>query len=148
MWGYGPDRTGSGSDLIWRLRAPDQGSTVSELLSVSRLKSIMKGASFADVAAIQERVTAVLRSFPKEAFADSFQKLYELLPRMAINLKANKVNLFVSSVLFVFWYHSPNFLDTPLIVVFLIRLIMHGMNISKQKSRLQNATFHYLPCTA
>jgi hypothetical protein len=32
---------------------------------------------------------------------------------MAIILKANKVNLFVSSVLFVFWYHSPNFLDTP-----------------------------------
>jgi hypothetical protein len=28
-------------------------------------------------AAIQERVTAVLRSNPKEAFADSFQKLYE-----------------------------------------------------------------------
>jgi hypothetical protein len=28
-------------------------------------------------AAIQERVTAVLRSIPKEAFADSFQKLYE-----------------------------------------------------------------------
>jgi hypothetical protein len=42
-----------------------------------RLKSIMKGARFADVAAIQERVTAVLRSIPKEAFADSFQKLYE-----------------------------------------------------------------------
>jgi hypothetical protein len=43
----------------------------------SRLKSIMKGARFVDVAAIQERVTAVLRSIPKEAFADSFQKLYE-----------------------------------------------------------------------
>jgi hypothetical protein len=28
------------------------------------------------VAKIQERVTAVLRSIPKEAFADSFQKLY------------------------------------------------------------------------
>jgi hypothetical protein len=28
-------------------------------------------------AAIQERMTAVLRSIPKEAFADSFQKLYE-----------------------------------------------------------------------
>jgi hypothetical protein len=27
-------------------------------------------------------------------------------------LKANKVNLFVSSVFFVFWYHSPNVLDT------------------------------------
>jgi hypothetical protein len=28
-------------------------------------------------AAIQEHVTAVLRSIPKEAFADSIQKLYE-----------------------------------------------------------------------
>jgi hypothetical protein len=37
----------------------------------------MKGACFADVAAIQECVTVVLRSIPKEAFADSFQKLYE-----------------------------------------------------------------------
>jgi hypothetical protein len=37
----------------------------------------MKGARFADVAAIQERVTAVLRSIPKQAFADSFQNLYE-----------------------------------------------------------------------
>jgi hypothetical protein len=42
-----------------------------------RLKSIMKSESFGDVAAIQERVTAVLRSIPKEAFADRFQKLYE-----------------------------------------------------------------------
>jgi hypothetical protein len=41
------------------------------------LKSITKGARFADIAAIQEHVTAVLRSIPKEAFADSFQKLYE-----------------------------------------------------------------------
>jgi hypothetical protein len=39
-----------------------------------RLKSIMKGARFAD-AAIQERVAAVLLSIPKEAFADSFQKM-------------------------------------------------------------------------
>jgi hypothetical protein len=37
----------------------------------------MKGARFADVAAIQERVTAVLRSIHKEAFANSFQKLSE-----------------------------------------------------------------------
>jgi hypothetical protein len=35
-----------------------------------------------------------------------------VLWRMTIILKANKVNLFVSSVVFVFWYHSPNFLDT------------------------------------
>jgi methylmalonyl-CoA mutase cobalamin-binding subunit len=28
-------------------------------------------------AAIQQRVTVVLRSIPKDAFADSFQKLYE-----------------------------------------------------------------------
>jgi methylmalonyl-CoA mutase cobalamin-binding subunit len=37
----------------------------------------MKGARFADMAAIQEGVTAVGRSVHKEAFADSFQKLYE-----------------------------------------------------------------------
>jgi hypothetical protein len=37
----------------------------------------MKGVRFADVATIQERVTAFLRSIPKEAFSDSFQKLYE-----------------------------------------------------------------------
>jgi hypothetical protein len=42
-----------------------------------RLKSIMKGARFVDVAAIQGRVTAVPQSIPKEVFANSFQKLYE-----------------------------------------------------------------------
>jgi hypothetical protein len=42
-----------------------------------RLKSITEGAPFADVGAIQERATAVLRSITKEAFADSFQTLYE-----------------------------------------------------------------------
>ena len=42
-----------------------------------RLKNIMKGARFADVATIQGRETAVLQSIPTEAFADSFQKLYE-----------------------------------------------------------------------
>jgi hypothetical protein len=62
--------------LIWRPRAPDQGSTVDFFL-FPRLKSIMKGACFAYVAGIQERVTAVLRSIPKEAFADGFQKLNE-----------------------------------------------------------------------
>jgi hypothetical protein len=55
---------------------PDLAPAVDFFLS-PRLKIIMKGASFADVVAIQERVTAVLRSIPKEAFADSFQKLYE-----------------------------------------------------------------------
>jgi hypothetical protein len=49
-----------------------------------RLKSIMKGASFVDVEAIQERVTAVLRSIPKEAFANSFQKLYERCQQCAV----------------------------------------------------------------
>jgi hypothetical protein len=37
----------------------------------------MKGACFADVAAIQEHVTGILQSIPKEAFDDSFQKFYE-----------------------------------------------------------------------
>jgi hypothetical protein len=42
-----------------------------------RLKSIKKRARFADMVAIQEHVTAVLQLIPKEAFADSFQNLYE-----------------------------------------------------------------------
>jgi hypothetical protein len=42
-----------------------------------RLNSIMKGARFSDLVAIQEHMTAVLRLIPKEAFGDSFQKLYE-----------------------------------------------------------------------
>jgi hypothetical protein len=72
------------------------------------------------VAAVQEHVTAVLRSIPKEAFADSFQKLYERCQQCDVKdgdyFEANKVNLFVSSVLFVLWYHSPTFLDTPRIL--------------------------------
>jgi hypothetical protein len=44
----------------------------------------MKGARFADMAAIQERVTAILRSIPKEVFADSFQKLYERFEQCAV----------------------------------------------------------------
>jgi hypothetical protein len=88
------------------MQAADQESTV-DLFLFPCLKSSIKGAGFADVAAIQECVTAILRSIPKEAFADSFQKLYErcqqCVVRMAIILKANKVNLFVSSVWFIFW---------------------------------------------
>jgi hypothetical protein len=38
----------------------------------SRLKSITKDPSFADVAAIQVRVRAILRSITKEDFAESF----------------------------------------------------------------------------
>jgi hypothetical protein len=45
--------------LIWHLQAPDQGSMVDFFL-FPHLKSIMKGARFADVAAIQEHMTAVL----------------------------------------------------------------------------------------
>jgi hypothetical protein len=37
----------------------------------------MKDARFADVAVIQESVTAFLRSILKEAFFDIYQKLYE-----------------------------------------------------------------------
>jgi hypothetical protein len=44
-----------------------------------------------------------------------------VLWRMVIILKANKVNFFVSSLLFVFWYHLPNFLDTPRIYVVDVR---------------------------
>ena len=42
-----------------------------------RLKAAIKGARFADVSAIEDRVTGVLRSIPREALADYFWKLYE-----------------------------------------------------------------------
>jgi hypothetical protein len=46
-------------------------------------------------------VTAVLRSNPKEAFADSFQMLYERCqPCVVKDGDYFEVNLFVSSVLF------------------------------------------------
>jgi hypothetical protein len=69
--------------LIWLLRAPDQGSMVDFFLFF-RLKSIKKAANFSDVAAIQERVTAVFPSIPKEAFADSFQKIYKRCQRCVV----------------------------------------------------------------
>jgi hypothetical protein len=57
---------------------------------------------------------------------------------MAIILKANKVNLFVSSVLFVFWYHSPNILDTPHI---LKQINIHdGIKSTKLKTHNQLQT--------
>jgi hypothetical protein len=66
-----------------------------------RLKSIMKGSRLENVVAIQECVTAVLRSILNEAFADSFQKLYECCQQCVVkDGDYYKVNLFVSSVLF------------------------------------------------
>ena len=41
-----------------------------------RMKAAIKGAHFADVNAIKDRVTAVLRSIPQESFADYYRKLY------------------------------------------------------------------------
>jgi hypothetical protein len=67
---YSPDLAPAGATSL------EYGGLVDFFL-FPRLKSIMKGACFANVAAIQERVTEVLRSIPKEAFADRFQKLYE-----------------------------------------------------------------------
>jgi methylmalonyl-CoA mutase cobalamin-binding subunit len=40
-------------------------------------RSLQKSVRKDRAAAIQQRATAVLLSIPKEAFADSFQKLYE-----------------------------------------------------------------------
>jgi hypothetical protein len=55
--------------------------------------------------------------FLKRPFLTVFRSFMNVanrvLWRMSIILKANKVNFLVSSVLFVFWYQSPNVLDTP-----------------------------------
>jgi hypothetical protein len=71
---------------------------------------------------------------------------------MTIILKANKVNLFVSSVFFVFWYHSPNFFDTPRIEfrcevhfdvyvnVFFSCVIFRGEKLHETKQYLRSAS--------
>ncbi|GBN51555.1 hypothetical protein AVEN_197288-1 [Araneus ventricosus] len=41
-----------------------------------RFKGVLKVLRFSDIAQIQQRVTMVFRAIPKEAFADSFQQLY------------------------------------------------------------------------
>jgi hypothetical protein len=69
-----PGKNGNSSNVCGR---QIRGVQWVDFFLFPRLKSIMKCALFADVAAIQERVIAGLRSIPKEAFADSFQKLYE-----------------------------------------------------------------------
>jgi hypothetical protein len=82
-----------------------------------RLTSIMKGARFADVAAIQERVTAVLRPIPKEALADSFQKLYERCQQCFVkdsDYFKGQQSLFVCIFCFVcFLVPFTEFLDKP-----------------------------------
>jgi hypothetical protein len=52
-----------------------------------------------------------------------------VLWRMVIILKANIVNLFVYSVLFDFWYHSSNVLDTP-------RICIHGYGPGHNRTKL------------
>jgi hypothetical protein len=47
------------------------------ILAVSLRTTRFNIKKFYRAAAIQERVTGVLRSIPKEAFADSFPKLYK-----------------------------------------------------------------------
>jgi hypothetical protein len=42
----------------------------------NKLTLLAMATAIGRASAIQERMTAVLRSIPKEAFADSFQKLY------------------------------------------------------------------------
>ena len=69
-----------------------------------RLKSTIKGVHFADVSAIKDLVTAVLRSITQEAFADHFRKLYESCRTCVVEycsiLKGNKENLYLLFCLF------------------------------------------------
>jgi hypothetical protein len=43
------------------------------------------GTNSANTAAIQQRATAVLRSIPKQAFTNSFQKIYERCQQCVVN---------------------------------------------------------------
>jgi hypothetical protein len=61
-----------------------------------------------------------------------------VLWRMAIILKATKVNLFVPSVLIVFWYHSPNLLDAPRVywklTTFTVQVSPHYLPVTCSKT--------------
>jgi hypothetical protein len=60
-------------------------------------------------------------------------------------LKANKVNLFVSSVLCVFWYHSPNVLDTLHICnISWLRVKLYGRYKKTKTATLVAARCKYL----
>ena len=51
--------------------------TPADFFLFPRLKAAIKGTRFADINAIKDRVTAILRLISQEAFADCFRKLYE-----------------------------------------------------------------------
>jgi hypothetical protein len=56
-------------------------------------------------------------------------------------LQFNKVNLFVSYFLFVFWYHSPNLLDTPRTFVmrrvkYLIYTFLNTSNLPSKQAKI------------
>ena len=55
--------------------SPDLAPT--DFFLFPHFKAAIKGARFADVNPIKDRVTAVLRSIRQEPFADCFRKLYE-----------------------------------------------------------------------
>ena len=57
------------------LYSPDVA--LADFFLFTRLKAAIKGARFADVNAIKDCVTAVLRSIQHEAFDDNFRKMYE-----------------------------------------------------------------------
>jgi hypothetical protein len=68
-------------------------------------------------------------------FSEWYQKTNETedtnkLTLLVIILKANKVNLFISSVLFVFWYHSPNVLDTSRMCMYVYMYIIHSCHLN------------------
>jgi hypothetical protein len=64
--------------LIWRLREPDQGSTVGGLLSVSLPEEHHGRRTFCRRGGIPRTCdSGSAIAIPKEAFTDSFQKLYE-----------------------------------------------------------------------
>jgi hypothetical protein len=66
-----------------------------------------------------------------------------VLWRMAIILKTNKGNLFVSSVVFVFWSNSPTFLDTPRIYIYIYMCVCVCLCVCVQMIITINS--HYFP---
>ena len=54
------------------------------ILSDELKSEVIKGSRFADVSKIQARVTAALKTVPKQDFSKSFQKLYECCQKCVV----------------------------------------------------------------
>jgi hypothetical protein len=98
----------------WGATLSEGGNETSACYRTGRSVPWARSIQFVSCHHVSYTSTLILSSYLRPCFQNVhflvFSHQISVALRMAIILKANKVKLFVSSVLFVFWYHSPNIL--------------------------------------